>query len=79
MNPTPPREHWNGHPVELGAAWTLRKGEKEARCSLWSHPLGWEMRLFTTDSLGSQVCRSLDEILETQEAWKMALIEKGWR
>ena len=21
----PQRENWNGHPVELGAAWTLRK------------------------------------------------------
>ena len=33
--PTP--ASWNGHPVELGDAWTLRKGDKVARCVLVSH------------------------------------------
>jgi hypothetical protein len=31
MNPTPQREYWDGHPAELGDAWTLRKGDKVAR------------------------------------------------
>ena len=26
----------------------------------------------------SQVCRSAEEILTTQEAWKAAMIGKGW-
>lgn len=34
------REHRDGHPIELGDAWTLRKGEKVARCILVSHELG---------------------------------------
>ena len=39
------REHWNGHPVELGDAWILRKGNKVARCILVTHPLGWVVSL----------------------------------
>jgi hypothetical protein len=71
------REHWDGDPIELGDAWTLRKSEKVARCILVTHLLGWELRLMTTDLLRSQVCRSSDEILDTGEQWKTAMIEKG--
>jgi hypothetical protein len=73
------RESWNGHPVELGDAWTLRKADKVARCSLVSHPVGWELRLMTSDLLRSHVCRSSDEILDTTELWKGALIERVGR
>jgi hypothetical protein len=66
-------------PIELGDAWTLRKGEKVARCTLVTHPLGWELRLMTTDLWRSQVCRSPEEILNTHEQWKAAIREKGWR
>jgi hypothetical protein len=72
------REHWDGDPIELGDAWILRKAEKVARCILVTHPLGWELRLMTTDLLRSQVCRSSEEILNTHEAWKTATIGKGW-
>ena len=78
MQTTLQREHWSGHPVELGDAWTLRKGGKAARCSLVTHQLGWELRLITTELLRSQVCRSTQEVLETHEAWNAAMIEKGW-
>jgi hypothetical protein len=74
MNTTTPREHWDGDPIELGDAWTLRKGEKVARCVLLSHPLGWERRLMTSDLLRSQVCRSSAETLDTHEAWKTVMI-----
>jgi hypothetical protein len=66
------REYWDGHPVELGDAWTLRKEDKVARCILVSHPLGWELGLMTSDLLRSQVCRSSDEVLTTLELWKAA-------
>jgi hypothetical protein len=39
MNTTRQREYWDGDPMELGDAWTLRKGEKVARCVLVTHPL----------------------------------------
>lgn len=38
---TPQRSDWNGHPVELGDAWIMRKGDKVARCILVTHPFGW--------------------------------------
>jgi hypothetical protein len=34
---TPQREVWNGHPVELGIAWTLRKRDHVAQRILFSH------------------------------------------
>ena len=79
MNATPQRENWEGHPVDLGDAWVLCKGNKVARCSLVSHPLGWALRLITTDLVRSQVCRSSEEVLNTHEAWKAAaMLETGW-
>jgi len=44
-----------------------------------THPLGWELRLITSDLLRSRVCRSSEEILDTHEAWKTAMIGKGGR
>ena len=76
MNTTPQREYWDG--VGLGDAWILRKGDEVARCILVTHPLGWELRLMTTDLLRSQVCRSSEEVLSTHERWKAAMLEKGW-
>jgi hypothetical protein len=72
------REYWDGHPVELGRAWVLRKGDREARCVLLSHQFGWELRLLIGELVRSQVCRSSEEILSTQESWKAALIQGGW-
>ena len=66
----PQRENWDGHPVDCGDAWVLRKGDRTARCSLVTHPFGWELRLITTDLLQSQVCRSTDEVLRTHEQWR---------
>jgi hypothetical protein len=79
MNTTRLREDWYGDPIELGDACILRKGDKVARCLLVTHPLGWELRLMSTDLLRSQLCRSSEEILSTHEQWKTAMIEKGWR
>jgi hypothetical protein len=78
MSTTRLREDWYGDPIELGDAWILRKGDKVARCLLVTHPLGWELRLMSTDLLRSQLCRSSEEILSTHEQWKTAMSEKGW-
>ena len=77
MQTTPQRENWDGHPVELGDAWTLRKGAKVARCVLVSHQFGWELRLMVGELMRSQVCRSPAEILNTHEAWKAAMVQEG--
>ena len=56
----------DGHAVELGDAWLLRKFFR------------WEVRVMTTDLLRSQLCRSSHEVLDTSEQRKAATIEKGW-
>lgn len=55
------RDQWDGHPVELGDAWTLRKGQRLARCALVSNPFGWELRPMAGELVRSQVCRTQDE------------------
>jgi hypothetical protein len=75
----PQREYWTGEETELDDAWTLQKGERTARCVLMSHLFGHELRLLIDGELRrSQVCRSVEEILTTHEAWKAAMIEKSW-
>jgi hypothetical protein len=64
-------------PIDLGDAWVLRKGDKVARCSLVTHQLGFELRLITTDLLRSQVCRSDEQVLDTHERWKSAMLQRG--
>ena len=78
------RENWSGHPVDLGEGWRLHKSicgrARQAVCELWSHQFGWELRLVIDggELTRSQVCRSNDEILDTQEQWKSAMVGKGW-
>ena len=43
------------------------------------HEFGFELRLIVGELMRSQVCRSSDEVLDTQESWKAAMIAKGWR
>ena len=75
---TPLRDVWNGHPVALGIAWTLGKRDHVAQCVLFSNQFGWELRLEVGELFRTQVCRSPEEILDTQEAWNASMLEKGW-
>jgi hypothetical protein len=70
-------------PVMLGDLFLLHKDrcgrQLEAACRLITHPLGWELRLEIAGSVQrSQVCRSQDEVLDTSDQWKVAMIEKTW-
>jgi hypothetical protein len=84
MPNTVQRTTWDGHPVSLGLGFTLRKSKKgrelTAACGLWSHQLGWELRLDVNGLLArSQVCRSRDEVLAICEQWQDAMVSAGWR
>lgn len=62
-----------------GETFRLTKGAKVAECELWSHQLGWELRLMAGGQfLQSQVCRTQDEVLDTSDAWKAGMAPKGW-
>ena len=78
------REHWNGQPTDLGDLFRVRKARSDdtlsAVCKLWTHALGWEVRLeINGDLQRSEVLRSQDDVLTAGEMWKAAMIEKGWR
>jgi hypothetical protein len=73
------RPDWTGEPVRLGSMWTLAKGRRTAVCELWTHQLGWELKLASGATLlQSQVCRTQDDVLDAHEAWKVAMRSKGW-
>jgi hypothetical protein len=44
-----------------------------------SHQFGYELWLIVGELQRSLVCRSSDEVLDTQESWKAATLEEGWR
>lgn len=55
------------------------RGQLHATCELWTHQLGWELKLMISGELHrSAVCRSQDDVLTAGEQWKAALVEKGW-
>ena len=77
MSATLQREHWNGQPTHVGDLFRVGKtcGDKrlEATCELWTHQLGWEVRLeINGDLQRSEVFRSQDDVLTACEAWKAA-------
>jgi hypothetical protein len=77
------RLEWYGEPLKVTDLFRLHRakcgGQIEAACRILTHQLGWELRLEISGSLQrSQVYRSQHEVLETSEAWKLAMIEKGW-
>ena len=65
MSATLQREHWNGRPTHVGDLFRVHKmrGDKRlgAACQLWTHALGWDVRLeINGDLQRSEVFRSLD-------------------
>lgn len=76
-----PAADWNGCSTELGELFVMRRGRREIRCKLFSHPSGWELRLVMgvrSDVMLNKVCTSRDDVLKTQEQWTSALFDKGW-
>jgi hypothetical protein len=72
MSPPSKREHWNNQPTYLGDLFRVSKtrGGKtlSAVCKLWTHALGWEVRLEVNDDLQrSEVFRSPDDVLTAGE------------
>jgi hypothetical protein len=71
---------WHGEPKELGDLFRLTKN-RQARAVLFTHQLGWEIRLLVgsqAELARSQVCRTQDEVLTTGETWRAALQAEGW-
>jgi len=71
---------WDGTPREQALIVTLRKGRNEARCALWSHRLGWELRTDVNgELLGSEAYGTEGDVLTNIDAWRRQFEKKGWR
>ena len=82
MPATLQRKHWNNQPTHLGDLFRIRKTRGDnalgAVCKLWTHTLGWEVRLAINGDLQrSEVFRSQDDVLTADETPKVAMGEKG--
>jgi hypothetical protein len=78
------RPDWPGEPSRAGELFRLHTNkcgqQLEAVCQLITTQLGWELRLELAGSRErSAVCRSQEEALDASEAWKAAMVGKGWR
>jgi hypothetical protein len=65
---------------ERAEVWRLRKGQREARCSVAPHPLGFELRC-TVDGemLRTQVYRDAGSLELDAIAWREAFKTTGWQ
>ena len=74
------RPDWHGTPLELGDLFRLKKNRRETRAAIFTHQLGWELRLLVGAQLEvvqSQVCKDQEAVLSTGEKWKAAMVERG--
>ena len=72
------RYNWNGESRQLGSCWRMHTNKRNAECELWTHILGWELRLIVSgELLQSQVCRTQEEVFDTFEQWKAAMLWEG--
>jgi hypothetical protein len=59
--------------------WEVRKGVRVARCELWRHPIGWELRCdVDNETRQTAVQRLRDKAEDLAEDWKQAFEAKGW-
>lgn len=55
-------------PKEMGTMWTMTKGAQRLRCVLWTHPLGWELRVAS----GGQMARPSANSSQKCSRWPKA-------
>ena len=72
------RPEWNGTPGEQAKARRLQKGVHEASCSIWSHPLGWELRLMIDGEHRTEAFRDDRWVIEVAKEWQTQFRAKGW-
>jgi hypothetical protein len=64
----------------IAPVWTLEKDGRQADCSLWSHVLGYELRLSVSDDPlpRTRVCKDTKELVTVQDEWRQSLESRGW-
>jgi hypothetical protein len=71
---------WDGKAKEAGEIWRLRKGKKEAVCTLWTHQMGGQARV----TVGRELWRyealvDTEALVDLAMEWKWQFEEKGWK
>lgn len=64
---------------DIGNVWTLTKGGKRLVCTLHTHRMGWELRVwYGPELVRSEVCKTQDDVLSTAEKWKATALTDAW-
>jgi hypothetical protein len=58
-------------PHEIGNVWLAFKDTRRLVCTLFTHSLGWELRLM--------VSTLPTDVFETTDQWKQDAVARGWR
>lgn len=71
------RRHSEGSRAEV---WTLTKGQRIARCSLWTHPKGGEARLTVDGEWHRGEARNEGmALLDVAFDWRTQFEGRGWK
>jgi hypothetical protein len=71
---------YDGRPREAAFVWLLTKGPKQARCSLWTHPIGAEVRVEAAgEFVRSEAGRDVLALVDLAMTWRAQFQEKDWR
>ena len=67
-------------PRLIAAAWRMRQGARAVECHVWSHDLGWDLRLLRDGELvQSQIARTLEDLVEVCGEWRREMTAQGWK
>lgn len=68
-------------PQEIGNVWLAFKDSRRLVCTLFTHSLGWELRLMVMGGLfiRTEVCATPTHVFETADQWKQDAVARGWR
>jgi hypothetical protein len=70
---------WSGRPVSQGGVLPVEEGSAHGGVRPLVVPAGMGARLESEgEFLRSEVCRAEPDVFTTYEAWKAAMVEKGW-
>jgi hypothetical protein len=71
---------WDGRSRAVAEVWTLRKGSHVAACSLWTHPIGGEVRLSVNGEMHrTEAKRDGRTLLDLALDWRDQFTAKGWQ
>lgn len=70
---------YDGQPREYNLIWTMTKGGKTARCAMWTHPIGAELRVSVGGELvNSEARRDILALVDMSVEWQKQFHDKGW-